>query len=149
MTSQAPDHSRYSAKDWKERGNKLFSLNRFKEAIQCYDKAIEKCPAGVDVYYTNRALAYLKLQCWDACIADCKIAEDINARSVKAFYYRGIALSEQSHFDEALTLLTRAHELALEKKVNFGDDITGKFEKFFLFMLKYSTTFFLWCNSLH
>lgn len=42
---------------------------------------------------------------------------------MKAHFFIGQALTETGSHDEALKHLQRAHELAREKKINFGDDI--------------------------
>lgn len=78
---------------------------------------------SVPIYYSNRALCYLKLQQWTSAISDCRKALEIDNNLVKAHFFLGQALTETGNYNEALKYLQRAHELAREKKINFGDDI--------------------------
>lgn len=106
----------------KNRGNKLFSVRKFDEAIKCYTDAIAKKPS-VAVYYTNRALCNLKLKRWELVCQDCRTALEIDPTLVKAHFFLGQALLEMDNFDESIKHLTRAHDLAKEQKVNYGDDV--------------------------
>ncbi|XP_045127402.1 E3 ubiquitin-protein ligase CHIP-like [Portunus trituberculatus] len=106
----------------KNRGNKLFSVRKFDEAIKCYTDAIAKKPS-VAVYYTNRALCNLKLKRWELVCQDCRTALEIDPTLVKAQFFLGQALLEMDNFDESIKHLTRAHDLAKEQKVNYGDDV--------------------------
>lgn len=108
---------------YKEEGNKLFMKRNYKEAIEMYTKALEKCP-NVSTFYTNRALCYFKLQQWPSTIEDCRKAIEFDSHSVKAYFYMGQALCELNHFDEAIVHLKRAHELTKELNENYGDEIT-------------------------
>ncbi|XP_044731567.1 E3 ubiquitin-protein ligase CHIP [Chrysoperla carnea] len=109
-------------KELKEQGNRLFSLRKYDDAVSCYSKAIIKNP-NVAVYFTNRALCWLKLQRWDAASADCRRALDMDGTLVKAHFFLGQSLLEQDCLDEAIKHLHRAMDLAKEQKKNFGDDI--------------------------
>lgn len=50
------------AQSHKNKGNKNFKGGKYKEAIKCYDDAIEACPPNEKVdlstFYQNRAAAY-------------------------------------------------------------------------------------------
>ncbi|XP_023305521.2 RNA polymerase II-associated protein 3 [Lucilia cuprina] len=59
-------------------------------AIEAYTQAIELYPDDA-VYYSNRALCYLKLERYDECIEDCERAIDIDRLAVKAYYRRMMA----------------------------------------------------------
>lgn len=113
-----------SAIDLKEQGNKLFSVRKYDDAISCYTKAIIKNP-GTATFFTNRALCYLRLKQWELSIQDCKRALELDRRLVKGHYFMGLALTELNHYEEAISSLNRAHELAKEMKKNYGDDITS------------------------
>lgn len=65
----------------------------------------------------------MKLQQWTSAISDCRKALEIDNSLVKAHFFLGQALTETGSYDEALKNLQRAHELAREKQINFGDDI--------------------------
>lgn len=103
-------------------GNKLCSLHRHDEAIVYYSHAVDKSP-NVAIYYSNRALCYLKLQQWDKTICDCRKALELDPNLIKTHFFLGQALIETLNYEDALKHLEKAHELAKEKKVNFGDDI--------------------------
>lgn len=50
------------AQSYKNKGNKYFKGGKYKEAIKCYDDAIEACPpeekVDLSTFYQNRAAAY-------------------------------------------------------------------------------------------
>lgn len=111
-----------SDSELKNIGNRLCSLCRYDDAIIYYGHAISKNP-NVAIYYSNRALCYLKLQQWNQTICDCRRALELEPNLIKAHFFYGQALAETLNFDDALKHLERAHELAKERKMNFGDDI--------------------------
>ncbi|KAM9098746.1 E3 ubiquitin-protein ligase CHIP isoform 2-T2 [Sarcophilus harrisii] len=111
-----------SAQELKEQGNRLFVGRKYPEAAACYSKAITRNPL-VAVYYTNRALCYLKMQQHDKALADCKHALELDGQSVKAHFFLGQCQLEMENYDEAIANLQRAYNLAKEQRLNFGDDI--------------------------
>jgi tetratricopeptide (TPR) repeat protein len=111
-----------SAEAHKVAGNTHFGQGSYEEAIKEYSTAIIQKPDGIS-YYTNRALAYLKLSRWDECISDCQKAVEIDRSSVKGHYLLGQALTEQQRYKEALSELQRAYELSLDQKVSYTSDI--------------------------
>ncbi|XP_006005585.1 E3 ubiquitin-protein ligase CHIP [Latimeria chalumnae] len=110
------------AQELKEQGNRLFLGRKYQEAVACYSKAINRNPS-VAVYYTNRALCYLKMQQYDKTVADCKHALELDSQSVKAHFFLGQCQLEMENYDEAIANLQRAYNLAKEQRLNFGDDI--------------------------
>uniref|UniRef100_A0A8C2GK85 RING-type E3 ubiquitin transferase n=1 Tax=Cyprinus carpio TaxID=7962 RepID=A0A8C2GK85_CYPCA len=111
-----------SAQEHKEQGNRLFLSRKYQEATTCYSKAINRNPS-VAVYYTNRALCYVKLQQYDKALADCKHALELDSQSVKAHFFLGQCQLELENYEEAIGNLQRAYNLAKEQRLNFGDDI--------------------------
>lgn len=109
-------------KELKEQGNRLFSLRKYEDAINCYSKAIIKNP-DIAHYFTNRALCYLKLSKWEQACTDCRRALDIDPNLVKGHFFLGQALLETDNYDESIRHLQRAADLAKEQKLNFGDDV--------------------------
>lgn len=104
------------------------------------------------VYYTNRALCYLKMQQHEQALADCRRALELDGQSVKAHFFLGQCQLEMESYDEAIANLQRggppgwlvmgvpgarrvdwpadelnsvpsAYNLAKEQRLNFGDDI--------------------------
>jgi len=52
-------HDGNSDVELKARGNEYFAARKYDDAILCYSNAIKKNPTTA-VYFTNRALAYLR-----------------------------------------------------------------------------------------
>lgn len=117
----SPDKSP-SAQELKEQGNRLFVGRKYPEAAACYGRAITRNPL-VAVYYTNRALCYLKMQQPEQALADCRRALELDGQSVKAHFFLGQCQLEMESYDEAIANLQRAYSLAKEQRLNFGDDI--------------------------
>lgn len=111
-----------TATDYKNAGNKLCSLYRYEEALAHYSKAISKNPL-IAIFFSNRALCHLKLQQFNQASQDCRRALELDPNLIKAHFFLGQALAELNNFDDSLKHLQRAHEIAREKKMNFGDDI--------------------------
>ncbi|XP_029805132.1 E3 ubiquitin-protein ligase CHIP isoform X2 [Suricata suricatta] len=111
-----------SAQELKEQGNRLFVGRKYPEAAACYGRAITRNPL-VAVYYTNRALCYLKMQQHEQALADCRRALELDGQSVKAHFFLGQCQLEMESYDEAIANLQRAYNLAKEQRLNFGDDI--------------------------
>ncbi|XP_054848340.1 E3 ubiquitin-protein ligase CHIP isoform X1 [Eublepharis macularius] len=129
LAGGSPEKSR-SAQEYKEQGNRLFVSRKYPEAAACYARAIVSLAARwgnrnplVAVYYTNRALCYLKMQQHDKALADCKHALELDSQSVKAHFFLGQCQMEMENYDEAIANLQRAYNLAKEQRLNFGDDI--------------------------
>jgi STIP1 family protein 1 len=95
---------------------------KYPEAAACYGRAITRNPL-VAVYYTNRALCYLKMQQPEQALADCRRALELDGQSVKAHFFLGQCQLEMESYDEAIANLQRAYSLAKEQRLNFGDDI--------------------------
>ena len=58
-----------TAEDWKLKGNALVKEKKYKEALDCYSKAIELDPNN-PILYSNRSAMYLNLTEYDQAIAD-------------------------------------------------------------------------------
>jgi len=112
-----------STQQYKQEGNRLFHLKKYEEAIKQYTKAINKGPSPA-VFYSNRALCHLKLKQWELAITDCKLTIENDSQSVKGNFFMGQSEMELERYDEAISHLARAHDLARQQKQNFGDDIT-------------------------
>lgn len=113
-----------SDKEFKEQGNRLFSLHKYEDAAHCYTRAIVKNP-NQPLYFTNRALCHLKLKRWESSCQDCRRALDIDPCLVKGHFFLGLALLELELLDEAVKHLQRAVDLAKEQKINYGDEMTS------------------------
>ncbi|KAL3098057.1 hypothetical protein niasHS_002179 [Heterodera schachtii] len=112
-----------SASEHKERGNRYYQAGKYEEALSHYTRAIIKNPND-PTYFTNRALCNLNLKKWDSAADDCRKALDMDRKNVKANYYLGKVYVHQGQFDEAIKVLSRAHEGVLNLKQTYGDEIT-------------------------
>ncbi|CAI2166285.1 14569_t:CDS:1 [Funneliformis geosporum] len=110
------------AESHKTKGNTQFSKKDYDSAVREYSAAIAQNPRNA-VYYTNRALCYLKLKKYDNVILDCENAISIDANSVKGHYMIGQALTEKADFDLAISHLQKAYDYAIIDKVAFSGDI--------------------------
>ncbi|KAK9481332.1 hypothetical protein V1514DRAFT_323558 [Lipomyces japonicus] len=73
MTSVSSEHALELAKKLKAQGNDFFADQEYKEAIELYTRAI-LVDFKEPVYYSNRALCYLKLEEWFSAEKDCTAA---------------------------------------------------------------------------
>lgn len=81
---------------------------------------------SVAVYYTNRALCYVKLQQHDKALADCKHALELDSQSVKAHFFLGQCHLELENYDEAIGNLQKGQK----KLQNDGENAAGALHKF-------------------
>lgn len=61
----------------------------------------------VPIYFTNRALCFLKLKQWDKACTDCRRALEMDFSFIKGCFFLGIALIELGSYDEAIKQLQR------------------------------------------
>ena len=99
-----------TAKDWKEKGNALVKEKKYKEALDCYTKAIELDPND-PILYSNRSAMHLNLNEFGQAITDAEKAISIKPDYAKAYLRKGKALEGQQRLQEALD----TYKLGLEK----------------------------------
>jgi len=116
-------YKNYTDKELKDQGNKQFAARNFDGAIDSYTLAIIK-NSNVPHYYTNRALCYLNQKRWPQAVQDARQALEKDPNLVKGHFYLGKALFERESLDEAIEHLYKAHDLAKEQGLNFGDEIS-------------------------
>ena len=114
----------------KEEGNTFFRNKKYNEAIRCYTRAISRSPR-IPIYYSNRAMAYLKLGEYQEAEDDCTKALEIDSSLVKALLRRAAARVAMANFDLAKGDLQRvlllepknvqAHQELRDLKVLCGD----------------------------
>ncbi|CAD7014409.1 unnamed protein product [Ceratitis capitata] len=83
----ANEEKRKRANEVKDRGNKCVKLGEYEKAIYEYTTAIDIFPED-PVFFSNRALCYLKMERYNECIEDCEHAIEIDNLAVKAYYRR-------------------------------------------------------------
>lgn len=111
------------AEEHKKVGNLFFAKGNFNDAIQEYSTAIIRSPNN-PIYYTNRALAYLKLKNYENVVHDSQRASELDPKSVKAHYFLAQGLTHSGRYDKAYSTLQTAYDLALNEKSTFALDIS-------------------------
>ncbi len=110
------------AEQCKKRGNEAFAKGKLEAAIEAYSEALCLEP-GEPVYYTNRAMCHRKKEAWEAVVADCSTALELDDTSIKGHYLLGVALDAQGEHEPAVTHLWRALELCKERTISYKEDI--------------------------
>ena len=99
-----------NAKDWFDKGNELFDLGKYEEAIQCYDIAIEINPDFEEAYY-NKGTALSDLGNKEEAIKCYDKAIELNPDLEKAYNNKGVALSDLGKNEEAIQCYDKAIEI--------------------------------------
>ena len=99
-----------TANDWKEKGNALVKEKKYKEALDCYSKAIEIDPNN-QILYSNRSLMHCNLGEFQEALDDADKAISIKPDYGKAYLRKGKALEGLNKIKEALD----TYKLGLEK----------------------------------
>ncbi|KAN0011653.1 hypothetical protein ACTFIU_011231 [Dictyostelium citrinum] len=86
---------------YKEKGNKLFGQQKYKESIEYYTLAIQLDSTNA-ILYGNRAMAYLKMKNYQQCEIDSTRCLNLDPTYTKAYHRRGIARVELKRFEEAI-----------------------------------------------
>lgn len=92
------------AENFKNQGNDLFTVKRFREARDIYNKGIEiKCENDKinEALFANRAACQLELKNYRSCINDCKHALTLNPKNIKCYYRMGKAFYLLNNIEEA------------------------------------------------
>ncbi|KAF6802848.1 U-box domain-containing protein [Colletotrichum sojae] len=97
----------------KEEGNRHFQNHDYAGAEAMYSKAIIVDPKN-SALYTNRAMARLKLEIWDAVVADCESCLGLDPNSLKAHYYLSQAQLALKDYQSALDNALKAHEICVK-----------------------------------
>ena len=88
---------------------RFFQKGDFKQAEELYGKAILKDSSNAK-FFTNRAMARIKLQAWDGCMDDCIKAIELEKNNMKAYFYLAEAQLGLRHPNEAHTSALKAYE---------------------------------------
>eukprot|EP00668_Euglena_longa_P001084 GGOE01001295.1.p1 GENE.GGOE01001295.1~~GGOE01001295.1.p1 ORF type:complete len:569 (+),score=156.11 GGOE01001295.1:49-1707(+) len=101
------------AQEAKERGNELFKVNKYPEAIHEYDEAIRRKPDD-HTYYSNRAACYMKMGEYSHAMKDCDKALELSPTFVKAMTRKGHCHFWMKEYHKAL----QWYQQALESEPN-------------------------------
>lgn len=103
------------ANEFKARGNECVKNSQYEKAVKYYTEAINLNKSD-PVFYTNRALCYLKQSKFTACIDDCTQAIGLDGKAVKAYYRRMQAHEQMTGGDLKLALSDCKTVLQIEPK---------------------------------
>lgn len=85
----------------KNEGNKALLSNRYEAAISLYTQAID-LDATKEIYFANRAQAYIKEEMYGAALEDASQAIKLNPAYTKAYYRRAVAQAAIMKYKDAL-----------------------------------------------
>ncbi|CAD7976092.1 unnamed protein product [Amoebophrya sp. A25] len=123
---EKPTEEKILAADrFREEGNKAFREENFGLAAVQYRKALlyfdytfpetdelrSECDKVKLRVHLNMAACKTKLEDWREVLIQCRLALDVDANNVKAYYRRGVALTAQDQFEAAQDALNHAHKL--------------------------------------
>lgn len=80
----------FESERWREIGNSCYKDCKYDEAVVAYSEAISRCPHKA-VYYSNRAMAHIKLGHYIFAEDDCTKAIGLESNNAKALLRRGVA----------------------------------------------------------
>jgi len=112
---EATDDEKSKAEVLKNEGNNHMKAEKYTEALDCYTKAVA-LDGRNPVYYCNRAAAYSKLENNSKAIEDCDTAILLDPKYSKAYGRKGLALSAQKCYNEAIKCYNKAVELEPENE---------------------------------
>ncbi len=105
-----PDKSNYTGYDWQSEGNALCNSGKYKEALECYDKAAALVPQYGPVW-NNKGIALYNLGKYKEAISCYEKALEIDPEYTDALYNRGSALYDIGYYEEALKCYDRVIEI--------------------------------------
>ncbi|KAG2373566.1 hypothetical protein C9374_012029 [Naegleria lovaniensis] len=97
------------AEEWKNKGNSYFKSKKFKQASECYQKAIELEPHHA-IYHCNLSAAWIGLQNYHGAIESAERAAQLDPLYDKAYVRWIQSLVELMKGDKALQVLIRFYE---------------------------------------
>lgn len=98
---------------WLERGDELFQLQRYKEAISAYDRVIQAQPQDYLAWF-KRGITLENLNQFEAAIDAFDHVIQIQPEDYLAWYKRGVACERLQRYPEALQSYERVAELQPE-----------------------------------
>lgn len=95
---------------WLERGDELFQLQRYKEAVTAYDKVIQ-AQSHDYVAWFKRGLALENLRCYEDAVASYEHVVHLHPDDYLAWYKLGAGLDQIQRYPNALQAFDRVVEL--------------------------------------
>lgn len=99
-----------TAEEVKAKGNEFMKQCKYKNAIQCYTKAIEMDPENY-VFFANRSAAYTHVKEYKNAILDSERSIALNPGFAKSYSRLGTALFYEANYVRAVEAFTKACEL--------------------------------------
>jgi putative GTP pyrophosphokinase len=102
--SSSPGMEKISIDDLLVNALSAHNQNRFNEAINQYSRILELKPNGVicSIIYKHRGMAYFACSQYNEAINDFTSALDLDGKSYKAAYYRGVVRSVLRQYSQAI-----------------------------------------------
>ena len=94
----------------RESGKNAFKNKSYDEAVKIYSEAL-KLDKDSPIWYSNRAMAYTKLEKWSQSLTDCNRGLSLHPEGkimVKLLWRKGVSLINLSQFEEAKQSLMQA-----------------------------------------
>mmetsp|Transcript_28745 Transcript_28745/g.66331 ORF Transcript_28745/g.66331 Transcript_28745/m.66331 type:complete len:247 (-) Transcript_28745:117-857(-) len=94
LSAEALEEALAKALERKNEGNRLYGLQDYDKALECYTEAIEACPVDHkdrSVYFNNRAACYFTQGLYKECIPDCTAALKLDEDYLKPLLRRAQA----------------------------------------------------------
>ena len=88
--NKKPQEAKAPEWEWLEKGNALFVLGKYQDAVKAYSKAIE-LNQKVALFYNNRGYSYRHLNKFEEAIADYSRAIKVDPKYAGAYNNRGVA----------------------------------------------------------
>ncbi|MEQ8189956.1 MAG: tetratricopeptide repeat protein [Candidatus Eremiobacterota bacterium] len=95
---------------WNNKGNALYKLKKYEEAIKCYDKALEIDPDYAYAWF-NKGNALNRLEKDEEAIKCYDKALEIDPNNANAWFCKGLALKDLKKYEEAIKCYDKVLEL--------------------------------------
>ncbi|HEV8308537.1 MAG TPA: tetratricopeptide repeat protein [Methylomirabilota bacterium] len=105
-----PATAELDAREWIDKGISLAHLDRFEDAVGCFDRALALDP-GSDVAWNNKGNALGRLGRREEALAAYDRALALDPQNPRAWRNKGMCLGDLGRLDEALQCLDRGLEL--------------------------------------
>ncbi len=109
-TSQAVPTDASPKEDWLNKGNELYDLKRYEEALEAYNRAIQLAPNDALAYH-NKGYALDDLKRYEEALEAYTRAIELDPNDAVTYYNKGYTLRNLKRYEEALEAYTRALEL--------------------------------------
>ncbi|XP_062872786.1 tetratricopeptide repeat protein 12 isoform X2 [Trichomycterus rosablanca] len=107
----------------KDKGNKAFAVGDFESAVRAYTEGLEQL-RDMQVLYTNRAQAFIRLNKFKEAISDCEWALKCNDKCIKAYVLMGKAHLALRNFTESRQCYEKIMNIAPEREGMVKDYLT-------------------------